>query len=82
MRMLRAGIMEDGLTKASEEGAPQGAIVSPLLSNIYLHYVLDLWFEKRVKLHTKGEAYLLRQMLEAIKWPEAIIKVDLCPFRR
>jgi hypothetical protein len=58
--MLKAGIMEDGLTHASEEGAPQGAIVSPILSNIYLHYVLDLWFEKRVKPHAKGEAHLFR----------------------
>ncbi len=59
-RMLNAGIMEDGLTHASEEGAPQGAIVSPILSNVYLHYALDLWFEKRVKPHAKGEAHLFR----------------------
>jgi RNA-directed DNA polymerase len=59
-RMLKAGIMEEGLTQASEEGSPQGAIVSPVLSNIYLHYVLDLWFEKRVKPHAKGEAHLFR----------------------
>lgn len=59
-RMLKAGIMEDGLTQASEEGAPQGSIVSPVLSNIYLHYALDLWFEKRVKPQAKGEAHLFR----------------------
>jgi group II intron reverse transcriptase/maturase len=59
-RMLKAGIMEDGLTRASEEGAPQGSIVSPILSNVYLHYVLDLWFEKRVKPYVKGEAHLFR----------------------
>jgi RNA-directed DNA polymerase len=59
-RMLKAGIMEDGLPQASEEGAPQGSIVSPILSNIYLHYALDLWFEKRVKPNTKGKAYLFR----------------------
>jgi len=59
-RMLMAGIMEDGLTHASEEGAPQGSIVSPVLSNVYLHYALDLWFEKRVKPHAKGEAHLFR----------------------
>jgi len=59
-RMLNAGIMEDGLTHASEEGAPQGSIVSPILSNVYLHYALDLWFEKRVKPHAKGEAHLFR----------------------
>jgi RNA-directed DNA polymerase len=59
-RMLKAGIMEDGLTHASVEGAPQGSIVSPILSNVYLHYALDLWFEKRVKPHAKGEAHLFR----------------------
>jgi group II intron reverse transcriptase/maturase len=59
-RMLRAGIMEDGLTHASEEGSPQGSIVSPVLSNVYLHYVLDLWYEKRVKGRSKGESHLFR----------------------
>jgi RNA-directed DNA polymerase len=59
-RMLIAGIMEDGLTHASEEGAPQGSIVSPVLSNVYLHYALDLWFEKRVKPYARGEAHLFR----------------------
>jgi RNA-directed DNA polymerase len=59
-RLLRAGIMEDGLIHVSEEGAPQGTIVSPILSNVYLHYVLDLWFAKRVKPHAKGEAHLFR----------------------
>jgi group II intron reverse transcriptase/maturase len=59
-RMLMAGIMEDGLTHANEEGAPQGTIVSPILSNVYLHYTLDLWFEKRVKPHARGEAHLYR----------------------
>lgn len=59
-RMLIAGIMEDGLTHASEEGAPQGSIASPILSNVYLHYALDSWFDKRVKLHARGEAHLFR----------------------
>jgi RNA-directed DNA polymerase len=59
-RMLKAGILEDGLTKANDEGTPQGSIISPILSNIYLHYVLDLWFDKRVKKQVQGEAYLFR----------------------
>ena len=60
IRMLKSGIMEDGLTHASEEGTPQGSIISPLLSNIYLHYVLDLWFSKRVRRQSRGEAYYFR----------------------
>lgn len=43
-----------------ETGTPQGGIVSPILANIYLHYVLDLWFEKVVKVHCRGEALIIR----------------------
>jgi group II intron reverse transcriptase/maturase len=60
IRMLKSGIMEDGLVRATEEGTPQGSIISPLLSNIYLHYVLDLWFSRRVSKQSRGEAYYFR----------------------
>jgi group II intron reverse transcriptase/maturase len=60
IRMLKSGIMEDGLVKASELGTPQGSILSPLLSNVYLHYVLDLWFSRRVKPQARGEAHYFR----------------------
>ena len=59
-RFLKAGILEDGAFTASEEGTPQGGLVSPVLSNIYLHYVLDLWFEKRFARSCEGRAHLIR----------------------
>lgn len=59
-KWLRAGIMEDGLIIARQDGVPQGGPISCILSNIYLHYVLDLWFEKRIKPICKGEAHLIR----------------------
>lgn len=59
-RMLKAGIMEDGLVEAAEVGTPQGSMLSPLLSNVYLHYVLDIWFQRRVRRHCRGAAFLFR----------------------
>lgn len=59
-RMLKAGVMEEGLVQASEEGTPQGSILSPLLSNVYLHYVLDLWVQRRVRTESRGEVHYFR----------------------
>lgn len=59
-RFLKAGVMEDGLIEASEEGTPQGGVLSALLSNIYLHYALDLWVERRYRRSCKGEIYYYR----------------------
>ena len=59
-RFLRSGIIEDLKYYESEKGTPQGGLISPVLANVYLHYVLDLWFEKGIKPKLKGEAYLVR----------------------
>src|SRR6516162_10812888 len=59
-RWLKAGILEEGKLTLNEAGAPQGGSVSVLLSNLYLHQVLDLWFERVVKPRLRGEAYLIR----------------------
>ena len=59
-RWLKAGVLEDGKVQPNEEGTPQGGSISVLLSNLYLHYVLDLWFERVVKSRMRGEAYLVR----------------------
>jgi group II intron reverse transcriptase/maturase len=59
-KWLKAGALEDGELTYPEAGTPQGGVVSPLLANIYLHYVLDVWFEQVVKPRLKGRAFLVR----------------------
>ena len=59
-RFLKAGVYEDGTTTVSDEGTPQGGIISPLLANIYLHYALDLWFEKVIRTKCAGFARMIR----------------------
>jgi len=59
-KWLRAGVLEDGVLTVSEDGTPQGGVVSPLLSNIYLHTVLDVWFEQEVRPRLRGPAKLIR----------------------
>jgi group II intron reverse transcriptase/maturase len=59
-RFLKAGYFEAGELVATERGTPQGGNLSPMLSNIFLHYVLDLWFEKRLKRELRGACHLVR----------------------
>jgi retron-type reverse transcriptase len=59
-KWLKAGVLEEGELTHPEAGTPQGGVLSPLLANVYLHYVLDMWFEREVKPRLKGRAFLVR----------------------
>lgn len=60
MKWVRAGVVEDGKFREVEEGTPQGGNISTLLSNIYLHYTVDLWVRQWRKRHARGEVYIVR----------------------
>src|SRR5882724_1207495 len=73
-KWLKAGVLEtDGQVIHPETGTPQGGTVSPVLAHVYLHYALDLWFDKVVKAHCRGEALLCRYADDwvcAFRWQE------------
>lgn len=60
VRFLKAGVMEEGKYEETDKGTPQGGNLSPVLSNIFLHYILDLWFEQKIKAELKGYAEHIR----------------------
>ncbi len=59
-KWLNAGVLEDGRLSHPDEGTPQGGVISPLLANLYLHYVLDEWIEQEVKPRLRGRVFLIR----------------------
>lgn len=59
-KWLNAGVLEDGRISYPDQGTPQGGVVSPLLANVYLHDVLDVWFEQEVKPRLRGRAFMIR----------------------
>lgn len=65
-KWLQAGVMEDGAVSYPERGTPQGGVISPLLANIYLHEVLDTWFEDQVKPRLRGRAFMVRYADDAV----------------
>lgn len=66
IRMFKAGILSDGELKVTEEGVPQGSICSPIMANIYAHYVLDCWIEEMVQPNCRGKVRLFRYADDAI----------------
>ena len=65
-KWLKAGVLEDGLLRHATEGSPQGGVISPCLSNIFLHHVLDEWFESEVRPRLKGRSTLARFADDAV----------------
>ena len=59
-KWLKAGVLDKGCLTYPETGSPQGGVISPMLANIYLHEVLDVWFEQEVKPRLRGQAFLVR----------------------
>src|SRR5690606_26495156 len=59
-KWLKAGVLEDDEVVYPTEGTPQGGTISPLLSNIYLHYVLDEWFKEEIQPLLKGQSFMIR----------------------
>lgn len=84
-KWLKAGIMEAGQIYSPEEGTPQGGVISPLLSNIYLHEVLDRWWEEMVKPVLRGRAFLVRyadDFVMGFEWKSDAERVYRAIFKR
>lgn len=65
-KWLNAGVMEEGAVWYPEEGTPQGGVISPLLANVYLHEVLDVWFHRDVRPRLRGRAFMVRYADDAV----------------
>jgi RNA-directed DNA polymerase len=65
-KWLKAGVMEQGQWTETKEGSPQGAVISPILANLYLHYVLDLWVEAWRKKQARGDVIIVRYADDAV----------------
>jgi len=65
-KWLKAGVMEDGVRQNTQAGTPQGGVISPILANVYLHEVLDRWFEEEVRPRLGGQCFLVRYADDAV----------------
>jgi len=65
-KWLNAGVLEEGCVYHPENGTPQGGVISPMLANVYLHEVLDVWFEDEVKPRLHGQAFMIRYADDAV----------------
>jgi group II intron reverse transcriptase/maturase len=86
---LKSGVMDEGQWQASERGTPQGGSISPLLANIYLHYVVDLWFDRKIKRQLRAGGSLVRyaddfviffRNAEDVVTVQALLKTRLAQF--
>jgi RNA-directed DNA polymerase len=75
-KWLKAGVMEEGEWSETEKGTPQGAVVSPLLANIYLHYVFDLWVQAWRKKHARGDVVVVRYADDTVLGFQAQTEAD------
>jgi len=66
MKWLKAGVMEEGKLHETEAGTPQGGVISPLLANLYLHYVVDLWVQQWRKRQARGQVYVVRYVDDVV----------------
>ena len=84
-KFLKAGFIDDGEFHETELGMPQGSILSPLLSNVFLHYTLDKWFEETVKTHIRGFAKLIRyadDFVIAVQYQDDAAKIETAVRKR
>jgi RNA-directed DNA polymerase len=84
-KWLNAGVLEEGVLTIPDDGTPQGGVISPLLANIFLHYVLDEWFEEEVRPRLKGEAFVIRYaddfVIGVAREDDALRIMDVLPKR-
>lgn len=76
---LKAGVLEDGVMHSNDEETPRGGPIGVLLSNVHLHYVLDLWFERLFRPRLRGDAYLVRYIDDFVvcfQYREDVIRVQ------